>query len=141
MELEVRSGLRHRRKHRASRRILRTIEKHRTALVIALGICALAVAGYITARTVPFGEDAVRVQLVEAGRRAVIGAISDRLKTSFCSPAEVNIEQLGEGKYRVSGWVDLIPESGLTISNTYSCTLTRTGEDTWTARDIAVTAR
>ena len=75
---------------------------------------------------------------MDVSRDAVRGAIRDDLQTSFSDAAETNIENLPGGKYRVSGWVDAIAETGGVARQSYSCTLYQNANGDWLADDVTI---
>jgi hypothetical protein len=140
VRLEAKSGTRSRRQgRRVWPAAFRKAQNYQMALLVALGLCLLGAAGFVLARSAPaFTADDGRGELREVTHQAVRNAIPSALQTAFSGDAETHIEALPDGKFVISGWVDLIGENGSSRRNTFTCRIYKNQSGEWALDDLSL---
>lgn len=104
-----------------------------TALSIAV-VIGLGTIFYLLAQpSGPRGGEPVAIaeQLV---RNSLPGGVT----IHFSDPVETSTEKLSDEKYRVTGWVDLVPKDGEATRQVYTCTMEKNANRQWVAEDISL---
>ena len=69
-------------------------------------------------------------------RQFVEKALKFPSTAEFCSFTDARIVDLGEGRFRVSAWVDSQNGFGATVRTQYVCVLSGEDSDTWTLENL-----
>ena len=139
MELEKKAGRTKRPKHRWWKQWRGKLRRYSIFLTLTLVLGVLVAGGLMVARSFP-RKVSLPTRLVNASRAAVRLTLNEdlRLRTSFSDEAETHIETQPDGKYLVSGWVDLSNDLGAIMRQSYSCILSPNPEGDLIAENISV---
>lgn len=139
MELEKKAARSKRPKHRWWKQWRSQLRRYSIFLALTLVVGVLVAAGLMVARSFPRKVN-LPTRLVDASRVAVRLTLNEdlRLRTSFSDAAETHIEKQPDGKYLVSGWVDLSNDAGAIMRQSYSCILYPNPEGDLIAENISV---
>ena len=137
MEKEVNVGRKERRRrHRFYHGLL--AGRRQVYLLVLVGVSLIATAGVMLLKSEPVSGEAWKAEIVHAAQAAVRDVVREDLRTSFGGPEETHLEREGEGRYLVSGWVDLIAADGGMERQVYSCVMYKDQMDQWAHENLAV---
>ena len=116
-----------------------TLHRYQTHVLVALGLFIMVVAGFVLAHSNLASEDNFRTELLNVGHQAVRDVIKEEFRTAFSGMEETDFEERADGKYVISGWVDLISEQGAIERQHFTCTLYQNDNGDWLSEDVSVT--
>jgi hypothetical protein len=119
--------------------VFRAVHNAQVLLLAALAICLISAGGLVLARSARSGSSMDwRESLRQAGYQAVRNSVRADLRTAFSDANETHIEALPEGRFLVSGWVDLIAENGAAQRQAFSCTIFRNQAGDWALEGVSL---
>ena len=77
-------------------------------------------------------------EIIQVGQQMVRESLQDDLKSAFCPEEETNVAALSDGKFLVSGWVDLMSVDGQSDRQNFSVVLFKNEADDWVGEKLAV---
>jgi hypothetical protein len=118
---------------------------HRTATGKWLPFALLAAAaglllagGLALYRAAPFTPSRRGQEVVTASQRLVRASIPNGRKAAFCPPEQAVVESFADGKFRVSGWVDLIGPDGKAERRVFSVVVHRSAGNQWVGEAVSL---
>lgn len=75
---------------------------------------------------------------IQVSQQLVRQNISEEFKSSFAPAEETIVENLPDTKVRVSGWVDLVTDAGISDRQNYSIVIFRNSAGDWVGEKIAI---
>ena len=88
--------------------------------LLFLAAAGLLVAGGVAIHNAQPAPTSARQQVIHMGQLFVRQSVSEGLRASFAGEEETVVEDLPDHKFMVSGWVDLITNSGQQDRKNYS---------------------
>ena len=75
---------------------------------------------------------------IQVSRQMIRQSIREEFRTSFAPVEETVVERLSQNKIRVSGWVDVILDNGISDRQNYSIVVSRNGAGEWVGENATV---
>jgi hypothetical protein len=113
-------------------------KKPRRAVLVLITVVLLAVVGaaFYLAASAPHSSDARLVKSI--AEQFVRQQIAQTGTPHFSNDGETNVERLPEGKYLVTGWVEVVTPDGGMSHSSYNCTIYRNTAGDWVADQVNV---
>ena len=105
-------------------------------LVLVAGL--LLAGGLALYRATPFTPSRRGQEMVTASQQLVRASIPNGRKADFCPPEQAVVESFGDGKFRVSGWVDLTGPDGKAERQVFSVVVHRSASDQWLGEAVSL---
>ncbi len=80
-------------------------------------------------------EPAGREKVIEAAHRFVAGRLASQGRVAFGGEADILVEDLGDGRYRVTGPLDYGGETG-SMRSTFHCVLVHRGRGQFDCQEL-----
>jgi hypothetical protein len=113
-------------------------DKPRKAMLILIASALVLVVGaaFYNAITHKRADDTAGVRAIaEAFIRQQIAGMG---QPHFSSGVETDVQKIGENKYLVTGWVEVVTVEGDMSHNGYNCTILRNADGDWVAEQVNI---
>ena len=124
-------------RERRSGRSRRPLGKWTTYATIIVATGLLAAAGVVLyhSRPQPAGE---RHRLIRVAQTFVQGTLTAGINAAFADDVETTVEPQPDGKYTVSGWLDVYNQQGDHARQRYMVTISKNSADNWISENLSV---
>jgi hypothetical protein len=105
-------------------------------MLIAVVLLAVVGFAFYLAASAPHSSDVHTVKTV--AEQFVRQQIAETGTPHFSNDAETSVERLPEGKYLVTGWVEIVSPAGAMSHSSYNCIIYKNTAGDWVADQVNV---
>jgi hypothetical protein len=105
---------------------------------LVLAAALLSAGGVAIYRARPFTTARRGQEVILAGQRLVRESIPGGRKAVFCAPEQTVVESFPDGKFRISGWLDLMGPDGKAERQGFSIQVYRNARNQWVGEALSV---